>query len=247
LRLGKFSGGLLVAALALLSTLVSTSKGEAAGPGSSQTGYDISYPQCPSNFPRDGAFGIVGVTNGRAFSDNPCRAAEYQWAAGRPKVPAFYMNTANPGPISPHWNQGGPQPCVTPTSYSDTGCAYDYGWKAAEYAFGLAPAGTAATHDWWLDIETANSWNGTTDANRAAIDGYVAFLKGQGVLRVGLYSTGSQWQAITGGYSLGLPNWIAGNNTKSASGLCGSTGFSGGQVILAQYRSKGFDADYACF
>jgi len=241
LRLGKFSSGLLVAAIALLSTLVSTSKGEAAGPGSSQTGYDISYPQCPSNFPRDGAFGIVGVTNGKAFSTNPCVASKYQWAAGRTRPPAFYMNTANPGPITPNW------PCADPNSYNDTSCAYSYGWNAAAYAFGLAPAGTGATHDWWLDIETANSWNGNYTSNQAAINGFVAYLKGQGVARVGLYSTASQWQAITGGYNPGLPNWIAGNNTKSASGLCGTIGFSGGQVLLAQYRAKGFDADYACF
>jgi len=250
LRLGKLNGGLLLAAIALLLTLASTSIGEAAGPGSSRTGYDVSYPQCPASFPRDGAFGIVGVTNGLPWSANPCLAAEYQWATGRPMAPAFYMNTANPGPVSSHWGLPGPATCGDPSSYSDQGCAYNYGWNAASQAFYVAAnaagSNAAATHAWWLDIETLNSWNGTILANRAAIDGYAGYLASQHVAGVGLYSTASQWEAITGGYNLGLPNWLAGMSSKSASGYCGTTGFSGGPVVLAQYRSRGFNADYAC-
>ena len=39
------------------------------------TGYDISYPQCGGSYPRNIAFGIVGVTRGLAFSANPCLVA----------------------------------------------------------------------------------------------------------------------------------------------------------------------------
>jgi hypothetical protein len=247
LRIGKFGGALLAATVALLLTLVSISAGEAAGPGSSRTGYDISYPQCPANFPRDGAFGIVGVTNGLAYSVNPCLAAEYQWASARPMAPAFYMNTANPGPISSHWGKPGPLACPDRNAFTND-CAYNYGWNAALEAFAAAQNATsaAAARAWWLDDETVNSWNGTIEANQWAIKGYIDYLLTK-VPSIGLYSTASQWQAITGGYSRpDLPNWIAGTSTKSASSYCGTAGFSGGPVRLAQYRAKGFDADYAC-
>src|SRR5438132_6864032 len=81
------------------------------------TGYDISYPQCSSQVPKGGAFGVVGVTNGLPWSTNPCLSGQYQWANGRVYAPAFYMNTANPGPISPHWNTGvQPRTCGDPAS-----------------------------------------------------------------------------------------------------------------------------------
>src|SRR5262245_46277898 len=110
----------LAVAVLVAGMAATTAIGEAAGPGAgTRTCYDISYLQFPSNFPLDVAFGIVGVTNGLSYSVNPCVAVEYQWAAARPLPPAFYMNTGNPGPISPHWNQGGPRPCLNPGSEND--------------------------------------------------------------------------------------------------------------------------------
>jgi len=76
-------------------------------------GNDVSYAQCPSTLPASGWFGIVGVNSGIAWSANPCAASEYAWATGRSQPPAFYMNTANPGPVSSHWNLGGPHPAST--------------------------------------------------------------------------------------------------------------------------------------
>jgi hypothetical protein len=55
--------------------------------------------KCGRPFPRGAAFGVIGVNGGRAFTRNPCLAAQLRWArrtsAGRP---AFYANTGNPGP-----------------------------------------------------------------------------------------------------------------------------------------------------
>ncbi len=238
-----------VVALAIIATAGVRIVG-ASYPGGS-TGYDISYPQCPSSFPSGGAFGVVGVTNGLPWSANPCLAAEYTWANGRPNPPSFYVNTADPGPVSSHWNLPGPQPCADPASYDDTGCAYNYGWNAADQAFGVAVAATSSAvatgHDWWLDVETGNSWNGTNRANVATIQGYIDYFTVKPVPSVGIYSTSFQWNAITGGASLpSTPNWVAGASSLATAPSYCNASFTGGAVQLVQYPSGSFDGDYAC-
>lgn len=244
-----------VGALVLLSAPPAVAATHVGGTAVSvSAGYDISYPQCPSSTPRNAAFGIVGVTDGLPWSANPCLGAQWAWAASRPGAPALYVNTANPGPTSRHWNLGGPQACADPTSTGDTGCAYDYGWDAAAQALsaanGVLPSGAATQHTWWLDVETGNSWNGSAAANTADLQGYVDRLRAAGVPTVGVYSTGYQWGAITGGASLGVavPDWVAGaTSQKQAAARCtASYAFSGGRVALSQYPLNGFDADWAC-
>jgi hypothetical protein len=239
---------LLAAALPYLA-----SPAQAAAAGGSRTGYDISFPQCPARFPSGGAFGVVGVNNGLPWSANPCLGAEYSWAAGLPDPPGFYMNTSDPGPASSRWAVPGPRPCLDPTSYADAGCAYDYGWKAAAYAFMTAATTTspqAASGDaWWLDVETANSWDGTKAANAADVQGSVDFLRSVGVGSVGVYSTGYQWGLITGGYAISsAPSWVAGaGGAQDAARRCQpANAFTGGSMAMVQYVARGFDTDYRC-
>jgi hypothetical protein len=73
----------------------------------------------------------------------------------------------------------------------------------------------AARAAWWLDIETANTWSSTVALNSADIRGMVDFFTGRSVT-VGIYSTGFQWNQITGGLTLGLPNWLAGASSTIA-------------------------------
>lgn len=215
-------------------------------------GRDISWPQCPSSLPSGGAFGIVGINDGLPWSANPCQQTEWRWAASRRLSPSLYLNTANPGPSSSHWNLGGPRPCADPSSLSDAGCAYDYGWDAAAQGYATAStqlsASAASSHGWWLDVETGNSWNGTTAANAADVQGYLDYLAGQHVPSLGVYSTAAQWAQITGGASLAASvlDWVAGaSNRKHAPSLC-TASFTGGPVRLVQFPSSGFDADYVC-
>jgi hypothetical protein len=252
LTAGTFRLSIVLSALLALALFVSATPAFAKTPGAI-SGYDVSYPQCAAALPRGGDFGIVGVNDGIAWSSNACLVSEYSWAAARPLAPAFYMNTANPGPTSSHWALGGPQPCSAPSTANDVGCAYDYGWNAAAYAFSLvsetiSPAAALAA-GWWADIETANSWMGDAAANAADIQGGLDYLRAQGVPLAGIYSTGSQWQQITGGYQASAaPDWVAGAlSSRQAAGECSSLySFSGGPVRLTQYFSAGFDADYSC-
>ena len=227
--------------------------------------YDVSYPQCGKTLPAPIDGGIVGVNNGLALSQNPCLATEWAWAVNGPTyAPALYINTADPGPaFSSHWptGQSTPQVC-DPADNNSTACSYDYGWNYANDAFdrALTVTSAAATVQWWLDVETGNSWQtlesgygqtATSKANdRASIAGAVAALQSRGVRSVGVYSTSFQWTQITGGSGLQFqsqPAWVAGVGTLStAQSNCGTTSFTGGPIVLAQYAKNGYDADYHC-
>ncbi len=249
-------------AMGLTLTVLPANAAAPAPAGS--TGYDISWPQCPSSFPAGGSFGIVGVTDGLAFSANPCLRDEYAWASSRPYAAGLYINTGNPETASSNWGGragNGPRPCNTTdlADPSNVNCAYNYGWNAATDALNVATAsiGTAAalTPSWWLDVELANSWNGTAAANSSTVQGYIDYLGSQGTGTVGIYSTGYQWAQITGGYivpsspsTAAAPDWLAGASSVSeAARLCDpANSFSGGSVQLVQYPHSGFDGNYVC-
>jgi len=171
-------------------------------------GHDISHPQCTAKTapPKGGAFGIVGVNGGRAFTANPCLEEHWKWADGLAHAGGVYLNTGNPGHTSTYyWTKSGkkdPALCVRAKSASDPGCAYNYGWHAAEAATKVAvAAGVSKNRTWWLDVETTNSWEGTATANAADIQGAYDYLRYQAkVKEVGIYSTAYQWAQITGGY-----------------------------------------------
>jgi hypothetical protein len=259
--LPKLLAGVAFTALSLTLTVLPAAAAAPAPPGS--TGYDISWPQCSSSFPAGGAFGIVGVTNGLAFSANPCLRNEFAWALGRPYAAGLYMNTGNPETASSNWpgRAGvGPRTCSTAnlSDPSNVDCAYNYGWNAATDALKVATAnvGTAArTLPWWLDVEIGNSWNGTAAANSSTVQGYIDYVRSQATSTVGIYSTGYQWGQITAGYTVpsspsnpAAPDWLAGASSVSqAAGMCDpANSFSGGPIQLVQYPNGGFDGNYVC-
>jgi hypothetical protein len=230
-----------------------------------ERGNDVSYPQCGATLPTASDFGIVGVDGGKPFDANPCLAEQIAWARtlGRP---AYYLNTANPGPrLSSHWPLGQRRPQVCTRSHSDSaGCAFDYGWNAAKdslrrvrtaAASVSAPDVTRTT--WWLDVEMHNTWESLEYAERpkylrndtAVLRGMTALLHRRGVHTVGVYSTAHQWQRITGGASLDrAPVWYAGVGAlRSARQHCArSWSFTGGRVRLSQFLRNGFDTDLRC-
>jgi hypothetical protein len=237
---------LFVVALSFVLVLSLASSASAAAPANPFTGagFDVSYPQCPGSA-MSGSFAIIGVTGGRAFTQNQCFGAEYDGALVSQK--SIYMNlnaaigsTASNGLTGPYTASG-------VCGHGDKTCqAYNYGWKAAQYAYGLAGSRTAST--WWLDIETANSWQAQVSLNQATIQGAVDFLLNRkstqtvGITNVGIYSWDSAWQKITGGWKAGLPVWYAGVGSPS----CATSSFTGGQVWLVQQTSGAPNGDIAC-
>jgi hypothetical protein len=243
----------LIGAIALCTTALLNFASTAAAATNPYTGagFDVSYPQCGNAVP-SGSFGIVGVTGGKAFTSNTCFAAEYD------RVPAgqasIYMNlnaaigsTAGNGSTGPYTASG-------VCAHSDKTCeAYNYGWKAAQYAYGLASSRSAGT--WWLDIETANSWQAQVALNQSTIQGAVDFLLNRaspagvtnrqptaGISNVGIYSTPAMWQKIAGGSKSGLPVWYAGTSATT----CSVASFTGGPLWLVQQASGVSSGDIAC-
>jgi hypothetical protein len=231
--------------------------------GGGEWGYDVSFPQCDRPLPPPGGFAIVGVNWGLSYSTNPCLGALFDWAFGShdgngPPV-SLYINTGNPGPVrSTHWPTGQTWPLPCDGSYS-TLCSFDYGWNAAGDAFdsaaGVIGADVASSVPWWIDVETANSWDGADLAtNRAAIRGFLDHLAvlapGQ---PIGIYSAERAWRIITGATSASsplndpvadVPNWVAGAPPSDPGAAC-SWSFTGGPVIYTQYADT-IDHDFPC-
>ena len=149
-------------------------------------------------------------------------------------------------------------------------CAWQYGYnmasKDAAWLTAAAAAinnqdasaqvsGWAGSYPWWLDVETANTWQAKTTMNVADLQGMIAALTAAGASTVGAYSTAYQWDKITGGTTsasasgslYGIPDWIPGARTLSgAQSNCTQASFTVGTVALTQWFSHPFDGDYAC-
>lgn len=205
------------------------------------------------------------------FTTNKCLASELNWANNASsKIAGFYANTGNGGPT---YGVGWPTNQQTPDACSGANsvpCSYDYGWNAARQSFANAVAAestdgssdaTLAARDapWWLDVETGNAWesieygrNAATEAyDTATLEGEVASFTNMGVTSLGIYSTSSMWQVITGNTSTAfsaIPVWVPGlaASLPAAEAACATTSFTGARVAMIQYPSQGYDGDYTC-
>lgn len=153
-------------------------------------------------------------------------------------------------------------------------CAYLYGWDRAQddirvyFAAAASAAGVSTTpsaYRWWLDVETGNSWasgsNAYLTANVADLEGMVAAFAKFGLTKAsyGVYSTSYQWGVITGGlvkttsplygaltwYTVGGPYSVS-TGTSKAQKACGTTGLSGGKIVLTQFWDSVSDYDLSC-
>jgi hypothetical protein len=262
----------LVVVLAVAAAILAVPGTASAAP--STVGYDVSYPQCGSSLPRDRAFAVVGVNGGLSTKANPCLSTQLAWAwkssgvvAGQPKA-QLYLNTANPGEVRDEvttWPKTGTTPYGACDGSNSAACSYQYGWERARYSVTtfFLPAARAAGVDtapagytWWLDVETANTWQSGSAAalarNRATLEGMTTYLTSQGG-RVGLYSTNYQWNQIVGSVPsdstlAGRPSWLAGaSSLNGARTICSRTPLvPDGKVTLGQYVQGGWDRNTSC-
>jgi hypothetical protein len=219
-----FGGPVVVSAL-VLNMLAAHAFGPYTG---GQTGYDVSYPQCPGTSAPAGSFGIIGVNDGRPFTLNPCFGTEYGGAANSVYINTGYAKTYR-SKITTACSQaaGGDE-------------AWAIGCSEAEYS--LSHVGVAPSM-WWLDVETANSWSsGNLAPNRSTIKGAYDRFKSTGP--AGVYSTPSAWTRITGGKF--VPDVAAGDWQPAASCTGVAPFMPGTSVWLTQVTTNNVDVDTAC-
>lgn len=233
--------------------------------GTPATGYDISWPECGKAMPPSSQISIVGVDDGHPFSQNPCLRQEAAWASSA-KQRAQYMVLDSPvGWTSAHVLQYAYHGPAGDCGETDYACqSFNWGYNAAYADVQYADSQGATGPQWWLDVElptsssidpsgpdcyTANFWICDPEFNSVVILAAVAGLKAQGK-QVGVYSTRSQWKAITGGLPLGLPIWIAGYDYP-ATAYCDPADasaywFALGAPRLVQSLPAAYDPDTHC-
>jgi hypothetical protein len=128
--------------------------------------------------------------------------------------------------------------------------AYNYGYNAAVNALNYAHAQGVRSAQWWLDVETNNTWNTDVVQNQRSLQGEYDALIQHGATTVGVYSTTAQWQSVTGSWQNNWPSWGATTWTTATQAQTYCTGhqFTGGPSLLMQFKSKKsrLDQDVAC-
>jgi hypothetical protein len=215
--------------------------------------------------PSGASFGIVGVNDGLAGTENPCLSAELAWAAtlSYHSPVKVYVNTADPGNGVADWPTTNPSGTKNPygackdvtrqgasVGADSQACAWAYGYNKAVQDVGWVPS--PSSDHWWLDVETDNSWQSgkRLDLNEAVLDGMLAELPAH---QVGVYSTSYQWNEIVGSTldshsrALGaLAQWIPTGASSASTSDCSSlTKFTTGSIEYVQYTTD-YDYDIAC-
>lgn len=226
-----------------VATAPIVAKRATGGDGTGLIGNDISYPQCGGEYPAPGyAYGIVGVSGGRAFKRNPCLADQWRWAKASGKA-SVYVNVNFP---QVEWELQAGSTGPQPECNGHISCiAFNFGYNGILDALAHARESGVDAHFWWLDVETMNYWTGDTELNSVVIRGAMEALRAAGK-DIGVYSTDYQWRKIAGGFAPGLPVWVAGApNMAQAPRWCQRT-FGGGQVVMVQTIPVRFDENIVC-
>ncbi|MGH9298370.1 MAG: hypothetical protein ACRDZT_00460, partial [Acidimicrobiales bacterium] len=254
--------------------------------GSSSAGTLPGPPNYPAGSMRYGV-AIVGVDGWAVDDYNSCLGAEVSWAKktsvpGR-TAPAYqlYLFLNAPASTSAADQSGPAGTCNRLVSSARPSCrAYNYGYNAGLGAVQYASSAGAHASIWWLDIENSSCapgeynranngewWSCTQSWNARTVQGALDALRSKRI-DAGIYSTATQWRAITGGYTPSgarVPLWIAGawwtsppypkwygySGTSVLKSFCsGSYDFAGGKVMVLQEtpgsNNYPFDPDYVC-
>jgi hypothetical protein len=254
-----FAGSALLAAIAaLLTPAASVAAPTAAATSTSASarpveGRDVSWPQCPSGRggyglpmpPRNAGFVVIGLTNGRGFTANPCVRSQAAWArTHRVPAAAYLMATYPTRAQTRRWGATGP---LKGTRHLNR--VYNAGWAQAADAVGVLRRSGLRVTAVWIDVEgnRTRPWSTDTTANTALIRGVAAALRRAG-LRTGLYTNRSSWTTYTGGAQLGLPEWrtVGPRSRADAVAACAATPLNGGPVLLAQHWTTTVDYNVLC-
>ncbi|MDA8393375.1 MAG: hypothetical protein M0Z87_11400 [Actinomycetota bacterium] len=214
-------------------------------------GFDVSWPQCGGPLPGGPhTIAIVGVNNGLTYTLNNCLGSEAAWAGTGLNL---YINLNQPAWANVVVGEHGP---AGNCSLSDAQClSYNFGYNAATWSVQQAANQHIHAPMWWLDVELVSSepsyWSSNQAANAQVIQGAIDALHAQGLL-AGIYSTYSQWTAISGNFHPNVPVWyptgynLTGPGSTNPSWWCANANSFAGQVWLIQGASGAYDGNYSC-
>jgi len=224
----------------------------------SKGGRDIGWPQCPGDIgfrgrnglgqplPDPGVrFVIVGLTNGRAFTPNPCLNLHLRWVRSHHVHAAAYAFATYPtrGQLR-RYRHGGPY-----DGRHLLGALANVGHATARYNVRVMRDHGFVTPHVWLDVEPSSSrpWSGRSARNRAVVRGWIRGYRDAGYT-VGFYSTQSLFRHILGRMRLGLPEWRTGGPVSPRAALrkCRGDSIQGGRAVIAQWWTNHRDFDRLC-
>jgi hypothetical protein len=190
-------------------------------------------------------FVVVGVTNGRAFTPNPCLAKHLSWVRAHHVWAAPYAFATYPTRAQlRRYGRQGPF-----DRHRFVGSLSNAGHAAARYNIAVMRRHGFTSPHIWLDVEPSSSrpWSGRSAWNRAVVRGWVRGYRDAGYT-VGFYSTANLWHDILGNLRLGVPEWrTAGPVTASAAlQKCHDRSFQGGRAVVAQWWTAHRDLDRMC-
>lgn len=217
-------------------------------------GADVSWPNCPvgSGIPErrtlglprprpDAEFVVVGLTNGPAFTPNPClRAQVARFEAEGRRLGAYAVTTFPTRPELARYGGAG----------SRLQRLQRVGRAQAEYDVERLREAGLRPGLLWVDVEPSagRPWSADPAENLAVVGGVLAGVREAG-LAVGLYTYAGGWQEITGGQALpDLPAWVPAGTRGRAEALrrCRRPSPAAGPVWLVQWTDGERDVNATC-
>ena len=227
-------------------------------------GGDISWPNCPKGMGVPGRrtqglplpttaarFFVIGLTNGRAFTRNPCLTQHLDAARTRGVAASAYTMLSYPN-AAERAAYGWTGPFGTAT-YIDR--IANVGYAQAAFALDTMAAAQFPSPFVWIDVEprAERRWSRTPANNQALIQGALRAAADRGV-GSGIYTYALAWRQITAGMTLDAPLWAPGHSrARTFSGRmrqtidsCARLGFTGGPLVMTQWVWRNRDHDVTC-
>ena len=222
-------------------------------------GGDVSWPQCPlgMGIPERRSLGspmplpsveyvVVGLTNGPAFTPNPCLAEQVEWVRERGLLIGAYGVTSYPDAdtLAEHGDDG-PYDGGT-----ELGALANTGYQQARYNMASMERVGIDPPLVWVDVEPVADfeWSDDPVANAAVVQGVARGYTDAGYA-IGIYSTPLLWSQIVADLELGVPEWRAAGQTSQAEATsrCGDEWvIQGGEAVLGQWVARGRDMNITC-
>ncbi|MGV1005688.1 MAG: hypothetical protein ACOYEV_13205 [Candidatus Nanopelagicales bacterium] len=236
----------------------------AAVPASYALGNDISWPNCPKGMGVAGRrtqgmplpdataeYVIIGLTNGRAFTRNPCLTSHLQMAASRGLATSAYTMLSYPNATERRrYAKSGPY-----SARSISGQVSNVGYAQAKYALNTMTAAGFAAPLVWIDVEprAERAWSRNKWYNRALISGAIRAARDRGIAS-GIYTYATAWKAIVGAWRVDAPLWAPSHTragtqeAKKADAIssCERASFTGGPLVITQWVHGNRDYNVIC-